>query len=52
MLTNNPLFEGSSNMNQLMKIIRILGSPTDDDFRGMKVEKSDVQIVNVEAYGI
>ena len=45
MITNVPLFEGSSNMNQLIKIVKLLGSPTEDDLRAMKVEKTDVDLV-------
>ena len=42
MLINLPLFDGSNSMGQLIKIIKILGSPTEDDIKGMNLQKLDM----------
>ena len=48
MLINLPLFDGSNSMGQLIKIIKILGSPTEDDIKGMKLEKLDIELVKAQ----
>ena len=50
MLIKKPLFEGSSNTSQMLKIIKILGPPTEEDLDGMDVEKQ--QITKLEGIGL
>lgn len=38
MITSLPLFDGSNNVDQLAKIIRVLGPPNKEDLEAMKVD--------------
>jgi len=36
MLIGRPIFDGTNSMDQLVKIIKVLGAPTKSDVLGMK----------------
>ena len=42
MITNHYLFDGKDNNSMLVKIIRSIGSPTEEDLKSMKVENEEL----------
>jgi hypothetical protein len=37
MMTNHSLFDGSSSTAMLIKIVKTIGRPTEEDIKGMKL---------------
>jgi serine/threonine protein kinase len=37
MMTNHSLFEGANSTAMLLKIVKTIGRPTEDDIKGMKL---------------
>lgn len=41
MVTGFPLFDGASNIDQIAKIIQVIGAPTQEDLKEMNVDDFD-----------
>ena len=53
LLIGRPLFDGNNTMDQLVKIIKVLGSPTKGEMISMKVpEKNRSSLVETEGIGL
>lgn len=52
MITSFPLFDGSNNLDQIAKIINLLGAPTKEDLAAMKVDSLDEGLTEVKAKGL
>ncbi len=52
MMTNRSLFEGSNSNSMLIKIIRTLGSPTQQDLLGMMLDPSEIDLMEAEGQGV
>ncbi len=47
-----PLFDGNNNIDQMAKIIKVLGIPTKDDLINMKVDNFNGEMENVVGIGL
>ena len=45
LLIGRPIFDGANSMDQLLKIIKVLGTPSKNDLIGMKVPEKNRQIL-------
>ena len=52
MLTNHSLFDGSNATSMLLKIVRTIGCPSEEDLKAMKLSKNDLDIMAVEPQGL
>lgn len=52
MVTLHPLFDGSNNVDQIAKIVKVLGPPKKEDLNAMKVDGFNGNFENIEALGI
>lgn len=52
MITSLPLFDGSNNVDQLAKIIRVLGPPSQADLSAMNVDTLDINFDKVVPIGL
>ena len=51
-MTGKALFNGNNNMDQIIKIIKVIGSPSPNDMLGMKVEKNKHELVEMGGMGL
>lgn len=51
-LLGQPLFPGESSVDQFVEIVKILGSPTADEFQKMNASLTQVRFKDVKSYGL
>lgn len=49
MVMNRPIFEGENSTDQLLRIIKIIGTPTQEDLTGMNVTELKFQLPKIKA---
>lgn len=52
MIVGRAFFSGNNNMDQMIKIIKVLGTPTEEDFIGMKVDPKQHDLIQIAGSGI
>lgn len=52
MITNHYLFDGKDNNSMIVKIIRSIGSPSEEDLKAMKVEKEELLLGEIKGEGV
>lgn len=52
MMTNHSLFEGTNSTAMLSKIIKCLGSPSQQDLKNMNLDENELQIAAMEGTGL
>lgn len=52
MITCKAFFNGCNNMDQMVKIIKVLGTPTPSDMESMKVDSSKHNLIEVVGTGL
>ena len=48
MVTNRPIFEGENSTDQLLKIMKIIGTPTTKDLKAMKAKDPNVELPAIQ----
>lgn len=49
MVTNRPIFEGENSTDQLLKIMKIIGTPTKQEIKGMKAKDLSIELPTIQA---
>lgn len=52
MMVGRALFSGINNLDQIVKIIKVLGTPTQEDLISMKVDPKKHDLMEIQGSGI